>query len=124
MKTKRLMNSEVKIFADIFVKHATPLADFSVLEAAEHALGRGGADNIIISGRKSGGEIDYSMLDELNSSGIKPIIGSGLKLDSIPKYKGKISGAIVGSAIKEKDITSKIDMSKASEFIKKWRMEI
>lgn len=124
MKTKRLMNSKVKIFADIFVKHATPLADFSVLEAAEHALGRGGADDIIISGRKSGGEIDYSMLDELNSSGIKPIIGSGLKLDSIPKYKGKISGAIVGSAIKEKDITSKIDMSKASEFIKKWRMEI
>jgi len=121
MATKNQLRSPVKIFADVFVKHATPLADFSIVEAAEQALERGGADRIIISGRATGDQIDVTNLDALNAAGIKPMIGSGLTADALTQYRGKISGAIVGTAIKEGDVRSPISQEKAQHLQQLWK---
>ncbi|MHA2503219.1 MAG: BtpA/SgcQ family protein [Candidatus Kariarchaeaceae archaeon] len=118
---KHTLRSSVDVYADIFVKHATPLADFSVFEAAEQALGRGGADRVIISGRGTGSEIDFSQLETLNSHDILPVIGSGARQETLSSYAGKVSGIIVGSAIKVGGVTSEIDPAKAANFVEAWK---
>lgn len=118
---KLKLQSEVKVLADVHVKHATPLGNFTVDDAAENALLRGGADAVIISGGGTGKEVDFRKLDDLAKSRIRPIIGSGLSIDNIKKFQNKISGAIVGTSIKyDNRVENDIDPEKANELSQKW----
>lgn len=120
----REIRSKVKILADVHVKHATPLGDFSLEEAAANALNREGADAIIVSGRVTGELIEISRLKNfVESTKIKPILGSGLTIDNLPEVFPYISGAIVGSSIKVTDLSSPIDINKAETLVKKWQAE-
>jgi len=118
--TRDRLHSSVEIYADIGVKHATPLSDFSLVEMAQQAIERGGADRVIISGRATGSQIDLAILDELNEQGIKPMIGSGLTQETLSSYVGKISAGIVGTALKENEVTSPISIQNARQFQEKW----
>lgn len=121
IRTKRQLDSSVQVFADIFVKHAKPLVNFDPKDAAENALYRGGADRIIISGQKTGDEPSMSLLEELNKIGIKPLLGSGVNITNIQKFSSKISGAIVGTSIKENMIvTNPISLSEGEKFVANW----
>ncbi len=117
---KNRLQSNVKVYADIHVKHAYQMGEFSILESAENAILRGKADNVIVSGISTGRAVDISKLKILAEHGFKPIIGSGLNLSNMESYKGLISGAIVGSSIKETDVLSPINVDKASMMIDKW----
>lgn len=118
---KSNMQTSVKVYADIMVKHASPMGSFSLIEAAEHAVGRGGADRIILSGKATGDTTPLDDVKLLTNMGIKPMLGSGLTMDNMEDYQGLISGAIIGTAIKETDVSSPIDMDKARDVIEKWR---
>jgi uncharacterized protein len=119
---KTRLNSNVMVFADIHVKHASPLGNFSFTEAAENALIRGSADAIIVSGKSTGSQPNLSQLEELASINIKPILGSGLNLDNISDFKKYLSGAIVGSSIKIGGIvTNQINPQKAKDVVNKWK---
>ncbi len=121
-RCKRNMNSNVKILADIHVKHAKLMGDFSVLESAENALKRGKADQIIISGVSTGRSPDLNKLEILNNSNIKPIIGSGMSLDNLEQFSQYISGAIIGTSIKKNhNVANKIDKTLAEKFIYEWK---
>jgi membrane complex biogenesis BtpA family protein len=123
-KKSRELGSKVKILADIHVKHATPLGDFSITEAAANATRRGEADAIIISGRETGKLIDSrKLVDFFNASKIRPILGSGLSKENLPDVFPYISGAIVGTSIKVGDLTSSIDYDKASQLSTLWNTE-
>ncbi len=118
----RNLNSNVLILADIHVKHATPLGHFSMVEAAKNALKRGKADAIVLSGTETGQIVEKSkLISFVNQSGIKPILGSGLAADNIETVIPLISGAIVGSSIKETDIYSPIAEEKARKLVEKWK---
>ncbi|MHA2245213.1 MAG: BtpA/SgcQ family protein [Candidatus Hodarchaeales archaeon] len=120
----REIGSEVKILADVHVKHATPLSDFSLEEAASNALNRGGADAIIVSGRTTGTLIDITRLRNfVQRSKIKPILGSGLAINNLTEVFPSISGAIVGSSIKVNDLYSPIDIDKAKTLAEDWKAE-
>lgn len=122
-KMKELI-SKVKIFADVHVKHATPLGDFTLEEAAKNALNREGADAVILSGRATGRLIDLSKLKNfVQSSKIKPILGSGLTSKNLSEVFPYISGAIVGSSIKVTNISSPIDSKKAKVLAKDWKIQ-
>jgi membrane complex biogenesis BtpA family protein len=113
-KKKREINSKVQILADVHVKHATPLGDFSLEEAAKNAITREGADAIIVSGKTTGTLIEISRLKNfVEMTKIKPILGSGLSSNNLSEVFPYISGAIVGSSIKVADISSPIDIEKA-----------
>ncbi|MCY3414784.1 MAG: BtpA/SgcQ family protein [Candidatus Heimdallarchaeota archaeon] len=121
MDKKRVLGTNAQILADIHVKHAYPMGKFSITESAENALLRGGADNIIISGISTGRSPDMNKLTQLNSLQIKPLIGSGLKVDNLVEFKDKISGGIVGSSIKVGGkATNTIDRDLAESFISNW----
>ena len=119
------INSTVKILADVHVKHATPLGKFSLEEAATNAINREGASAIILSGRETGTLIDLEKLKNfVQSTKIKPILGSGLSIKNLPTVFPYISGAIVGSSIKIDDISSLIDIKKAKALVKEWKTQL
>ncbi len=120
----RELISNVKIFADVHVKHATPLGDFTLEEAATNVLNREGADAVILSGRATGRLIELSKLKNfVRSTKIKPILGSGLTSKNLSEVFPYISGAIVGSSIKVTDISSPIDSKKAEALAKDWKIQ-
>ncbi|MFW9906328.1 MAG: BtpA/SgcQ family protein [Candidatus Thorarchaeota archaeon] len=116
------IKSNVKILADVHVKHATPLGNFTMEEAATNAMNREGASAIILSGRATGRLIDQAKLKNfVQSTKIKPILGSGLSIKNLPKVFPYISGAIVGSSIKVTDLSSPIDFTKAKALVQEWK---
>ncbi|MFX0123628.1 MAG: BtpA/SgcQ family protein [Candidatus Hodarchaeota archaeon] len=120
----RELRSKVQIFADVHVKHATPLGDFSLEDAALNALNREGANAVILSGRATGKLIDITKLKNfVESTEIKPILGSGLTINNLPEVFPYISGAIVGSSIKVTDISSPVDAEKARILASEWKIQ-
>ena len=92
---------EVKILADVHVKHATPAGDETVAEAAQEAVGRGLADAVIVSGRATGGAASPDDLSRVREAVSVPVIvGSGLTAANAAELMRHADGAIVGTALK------------------------
>lgn len=122
IRKKREVNSNVKILADVHVKHASPLGKFSMEDSAKNALFRGNADAIIVSGKETGELVSISKLKEFGvKTGIRPILGSGLSIENLHSVIPLISGAIIGSSIKEDDISSPVDLEKAKALVAAWK---
>jgi len=118
---KGRLNSNVKILADIHVKHAHPLVNFSILESAHNALERGNADAVIVSGIATGRAPDIEDFSMLTEEDIFPILGSGLSIDNIETFFPIIRGAIIGTSIKrDRKIHNPIDSNFAKTLSNKW----
>jgi membrane complex biogenesis BtpA family protein len=104
-KTLRLrarLKSNVMIFADLRVKHATPIVDRGLVEETKDLTERGLADAILITGERTGEEADIEELKTVKESTHLPVlIGSGINIDNIDKYFPVADGFIVGSYFKE-----------------------
>jgi uncharacterized protein len=105
LRYRRQLGAEhIQIFADILVKHATPLAPLSPEQAALDTWKRGGADALIVSGNGTGEPVSEALLKQvqLTVQGEVPIyIGSGLSIQNTSTLAPFASGAIVGTALKE-----------------------
>lgn len=97
---KFLGSNDISIFADIRVKHAVPLATRSVSDSASDALERGGADVLIVTGKRTGLPPSPEEIKELKASG-PTLIGSGLNEDNLDVLLPLADGAIVGTHFKE-----------------------
>ncbi len=119
-KTK--LNSNVKILADIFVKHAIPIQPRDIVHVAKDVISRGSADAVIISGMGTGEPANIRTLQKLNKADIIPILGSGLNIDNLEEFFPFISGAIVGSSIKyDGDVHNQIDPQRAIMLSTMWK---
>lgn len=124
VRLKHMIRSNVKILADVLVKHAQPLGTASIVEAAKNVNSRGSAAGIIVSGVATGASPDLEQIEQLNAVGIYPIIGSGYNIEYIEKLRGKISGAIVGTSIKvDKVTTNPIDIVAAKNLVRLHKAE-
>ena len=105
LRYRRQLGAEhIQIFADILVKHATPLAPLSPEQAALDTWKRGGADALIVSGNGTGEPVSEALLKQVQMTvqGEVPIyIGSGLSIENLSTLAPLASGAIVGTALKE-----------------------
>jgi hypothetical protein len=109
---KRLGASDVKIFADVNVKHSAPLAPRPLGEEVEELIHRGGADAVIVSGSATGRAADLSEVREVrNAAGESPIlVGSGVSAETIGALRPMCNGFIVGSSLKvDGVVTNPID---------------
>ena len=118
MKRKKL-NSNVKVFADILCKHASPISKRDFLEECRDALYRGSADAIIITGTRTGVPPRKEDLVRLKEHNLEPIlIGSGLNADNCQKFLQYADGAIVGSFFKrDGDISQPVDLERVYSFL-------
>ncbi len=93
---------EAAIFADVHVKHATPLGGESIAEAAAETFRRGRADALIVSGPATGepaARADLLAVRECVDAA-PLLVGSGLSEANAAELLAVADGAIVGTALK------------------------
>ena len=98
----RLGASDIKIVADVHVKHAVPLAPRPLTEEAVDAVERGGADAVIISGTATGAPADLDQLIAARAA-LRPtpvLVGSGVTIDNAAELAVHADGLIVGTSLK------------------------
>ncbi|QGA55313.1 BtpA/SgcQ family protein [Sulfolobus sp. E5-1-F] len=99
LRDKRYLNSNIKIYADVHVKHAYPLYNVDIEIAAEDLAERGGADAIIVSGPRSPIPPDIQNVIKVKKAVKLPVlIGSGISLSNFRKYCEVADGLIIGES--------------------------
>lgn len=126
--------NDIKIYADIHVKHATLLSELTIEESALEAI-RQHADALIITGKWTG---DMPDIDELKSVkmtvGDFPVIcGSGVDSHNVKQLFKYADGAIVSTSLKKglahegevnvKPYEARIDLEKVRGLVKASRVE-
>ncbi len=104
---RRLLAPEVSVVADVMVKHAVPLGDLRLEDAARDAWERGGADALIVTGAATGHGVNPDDLDRVRAAipmappfapRSAPVwIGSGLDPERARAWRGRYDAAIVGT---------------------------
>ena len=120
MRYRKSLGADIKVLADVRVKHAAPLADRPLQDEVEELVHRAGADAVIVSGTGTGRPTDPGHAAEVKRyAGDTPVlIGSGADAGSIPQLKPACDGFIVGSAAKPGGrIDRPVDLSLAKQII-------
>lgn len=92
---------DVKIFADIQVKHTHMLVPTVSIEDSANAAISCGADAIIVTGTHTGAETPIEIIRRIKAiSSIPVIIGSGVNKNNIKTQLDIADGAIIGSGLK------------------------
>lgn len=113
LRLRERLATSVRIFADVDVKHSSPLAagDAGRSPVAE-LVERGLADAVIVSGQATGeatGTEDVAATVEAIaelSEAVPVFVGSGVTVESVHRYVDVADGVIVGTALKEDGKTS------------------
>ncbi|MFX1534171.1 MAG: BtpA/SgcQ family protein [Promethearchaeota archaeon] len=116
---KKQVAPNVKIFADVLVKHSYPLlvdSERILDDIVKDTVDRGQADAIIVSGTRTGSEPDKELIRRVTQAvpNTAVLIGSGLSFRNAPELLQLTAGAIVGTSLKNK---GKIDVGKVKELV-------
>ncbi|MFQ3616299.1 MAG: photosystem I biogenesis protein BtpA [Cyanobacteriota bacterium] len=120
LRYRRELGSEVKIFADVLVKHARPLGSPNLTTAVQETIERGLADAVILSGWATGSPPSLEDLELASAAaGETPVfIGSGASWENIPRLIQAADGVIVSSSLKRHgQIEQPIDPIRVSQFV-------
>ena len=108
MRLRDRLDSDVRVLADLDVKHSAPLADRPLdAEAVAEPIARGLADGVVVSGAGTGHEVESSHLESVaaarDEAGLDaPVfVGSGTTTENVADLLGVADGVIVGTALKE-----------------------
>jgi uncharacterized protein len=120
LRYRRELGSDVKIFADVLVKHARPLSSPNLTVAVKDTIERGLADAVILSGWATGSppnEEDLELAsDAANDTPV--FIGSGASWENIATLLQAADGVIVSSSLKRHGrIEQPIDPIRVSQFV-------
>ena len=120
LRYRRELGSEVKILADVLVKHARPLGEPNLASVVKDTIHRSLADGVILSGWATGQPPSIEELDLASAAaGDTPVfIGSGASADNIAQLIQAADGVIVSSSLKRKgQIEQSIDPIRVREFV-------
>ena len=93
---------QVQIFADVHVKHAVPLGNWTIEDAARDTVERGLADALIVSGAGTGLAADVADVERVRrtAAAVKILLGSGVTVANVRDFLPIADGFIVGSSLK------------------------
>ena len=120
LRLRAMLNADVKIFADVHVKHSAPLARRPIAEEVADTLHRGLADALIASGSGTGKPADPDHVRRVKAAaGSSPVfVGSGAAADTIASYLPHCDGFIIGSAFKHNgQVDQPVDVERARRII-------
>lgn len=124
LRYRRELGSDVKIFADVLVKHARPLSSPNLTVAVQDTIERGLADAIILSGWATGSPPSLEDLELASAAahGTPVLIGSGADWENIPSLMQAADGVIVSSSLKRQGRREQpIDPIRVSRFVEATR---
>ena len=120
LRYRRELGANVKILADVLVKHAHPLSTSQLAVAVRDTIERGLADGVILSGAATG---TPPSIDELvaarSAAGETPLlVGSGADLDNVAQLLSIADGVIVASSLKRRgQIDLPVDPNRVHQFM-------
>jgi membrane complex biogenesis BtpA family protein len=93
---------QAKIFADVHVKHAVPLGNWTIEDAARDTVERGLVDALIVSGAGTGLSADVADVQRVRRTcpATKVLLGSGVTIENVRDFLPAADGFIVGSSLK------------------------
>ncbi len=120
-----LRAGHVKVFADVEVKHAAPLAPRPIVDVVKDTLLRGLADAVIVTGAATGAAVDPRTLRLVAAAAKKaPVyVGSGATPDAAADLRAAgATGVLVGSWLRRDGRAGgPIDLRRARAFARAWR---
>jgi len=120
LRYRRELGSDVKILADVLVKHARPLGAINLTNAVQDTIERGLADGVILSGWATGNPPTQEDLELASSAakGTPVFIGSGASWENIAKLMQAADGVIVSSSLKRHGRRElPIDPNRVNQFV-------
>ena len=120
LRYRRELGSNVKILADVLVKHARPLSSPNLTVAVKDTIERGLADGVILSGWATGSPPNLEDLELAcgAANGTPVFIGSGANWENIDTLMQAADGVIVSSSLKRHGrIEQPIDPIRVSQFV-------
>jgi hypothetical protein len=127
LRYRRELGSDVKIMADVLVKHARPLGSPNLTTAVQETIERGLADAVILSGWATGSPPSLEDLELASAAarGTPVFIGSGADWENISQLITAADGAIVSSSLKRHGrIDQTIDPIRVSQFVEAMRRSL
>ena len=120
LRYRRELGSDVKILADVLVKHARPLGSPNLTTAVQDTIERGLADGVILSGWATGSPPNLEDLElaMAAANGTPVFIGSGANWENISTLMQAADGVIVSSSLKRHGHREQpIDPIRVSQFV-------
>lgn len=120
LRYRRELGSDVKILADVLVKHARPLSAPNLTVAVQDTIERGLADGIILSGWATGSppSLEDLELASAAANGTPVFIGSGASWENISTLMQAADGVIVSSSLKRHGLREQpVDPIRVSQFV-------
>jgi hypothetical protein len=127
LRYRRELGSDIKILADVLVKHARPLGSPNLTTAVRETIERGLADGVILSGWTTGSPPSLEDLElAMDAANGTPVfIGSGADWQNIPTLIQAADGAIVASSLKRHgQIDQPVDPIRVSRFVEAMRRSL
>ncbi|HEX3356318.1 MAG TPA: BtpA/SgcQ family protein [Tepidisphaeraceae bacterium] len=115
---------DVKIFADVDVKHSAALAARPIEDEVDDLIERAGADAIVVSGAGTGKATDPGKVRVVKraASETPVFIGSGVTAETISEFLDCADGFIVGTSFKKGGVsTNPVEQKKVKELMKRLR---
>jgi membrane complex biogenesis BtpA family protein len=93
---------QAQIFADVHVKHAVPLGNWTIEDAARDTVERGLVDALIVSGAGTGLATDLADVERVRRTcpKTKILLGSGVTLENVHDFLPVADGFIAASSLK------------------------
>jgi uncharacterized protein len=120
LRYRRQLDCDIKIFADVLVKHAHPISAPNLTLAIHDTIHRGLADAVILSGFATGDAPTHPDLQEaaIACQGVPFLIGSGANAQNVAQLLKYANGVIVSSSLKRNgQIHQPIDPNRVSQFV-------
>ena len=115
------LGAKVKLLADVLVKHAVPLGEQDIRDAAKTAVHRGLADGLIVTGSFTGEEADIAdvkAVKEVAPEGTPVLVGSGVTEENIGAYMEWADGVIVGTSVKVGgEVSNPVDRERVARLV-------
>src|SRR5215471_3493205 len=120
LRYRKLLGSDIRIFADVDVKHSAPLAGRNFKSEVEEMVSRGCADAVIVTGSATGHE---ASIDDLKSAkaaagSVDVVAGSGVDASNVAAVLKIADALIVGTSFKQGGITTNpVDPGRVQAFM-------
>jgi membrane complex biogenesis BtpA family protein len=121
LRYRRNICPDAQIFADVHVKHAVPLGDWTLEDAAHDTLERGLADALIISGTGTGRAADPAHVQRVRATcpEARILLGSGVSAENAGEFLPFADGFIVASSLKKGGkLTNPVDPKRVAALMK------
>jgi membrane complex biogenesis BtpA family protein len=122
LRYRRAICPAALIFADVHVKHAVPLGDWGLEEAARDTLARGLADALIVSGSGTGMAADVTDVERVRHAcpTARILLGSGITLGNVRDFAPVADGFIVGTSLKSAGkVSNAVDPKRVAALVRR-----